>query len=190
MLDAVRRRSSGTDKVADLRASRPPAIPSDSDARQHSSHAVTIKGPLTTPVGGGFRSVNVRMREEFGLYANVRPVRTDNRGTFEDIDIVLIRENIEGLYVVSNILSRSGTTRAPLRSHKESTPALNACGSPDMHLNMPKAWAQEGHHRSQGKCPESANRPVLGMRAVGRQGIRRPDRDERQDRRSWRCNRG
>ena len=37
---------------------------------------LALKGPLTTPVGGGFRSVNVRMREEFGLYANVRPVRT------------------------------------------------------------------------------------------------------------------
>ena len=61
---------------------------------------LALKGPLTTPVGGGFRSVNVRMREEFGLYANVRPVRTMIPGVrYEDIDIVLIRENIEGLYV-------------------------------------------------------------------------------------------
>jgi isocitrate dehydrogenase (NAD+) len=61
---------------------------------------LALKGPLTTPVGGGFRSVNVRMREEFGLYANVRPVRTMiPGGRYEDIDIVLIRENIEGLYV-------------------------------------------------------------------------------------------
>ena len=61
---------------------------------------LALKGPLTTPVGGGFRSVNVRMREEFGLYANVRPVRTMIPGArYEDIDIVLIRENIEGLYV-------------------------------------------------------------------------------------------
>jgi isocitrate dehydrogenase (NAD+) len=61
---------------------------------------LALKGPLTTPVGGGFRSVSVRMREEFGLYANVRPVRTMIPGArYEDIDIVLIRENIEGLYV-------------------------------------------------------------------------------------------
>ena len=61
---------------------------------------LALKGPLTTPVGGGFRSVNVRMREEFGLYANVRPVRTMiPGGRYEDIDIVLVRENIEGLYV-------------------------------------------------------------------------------------------
>jgi isocitrate dehydrogenase (NAD+) len=61
---------------------------------------LALKGPLTTPVGGGFRSVNVRLREEFGLYANVRPARTIIPGQrYDDIDIVLIRENIEGLYV-------------------------------------------------------------------------------------------
>jgi isocitrate dehydrogenase (NAD+) len=61
---------------------------------------LALKGPLTTPVGGGFRSVNVRLREEFHLYANVRPARTILPGQrYEDIDIVLIRENIEGLYV-------------------------------------------------------------------------------------------
>lgn len=58
-----------------------------------------LKGPLTTPVGGGFRSVNVRLREAFKLYANVRPARTIIPGRYENIDIVLIRENIEGLYV-------------------------------------------------------------------------------------------
>src|SRR3712207_9539139 len=57
-------------------------------------------GPLTTPVGGGFRSVNVRLREEFGLYANLRPAKTMmSGGRYEDIDIVLVRENLEGLYV-------------------------------------------------------------------------------------------
>jgi isocitrate dehydrogenase (NAD+) len=61
---------------------------------------LALKGPLTTPVGGGFRSVNVRLREEFELYANLRPVRTMvPGGRYEDIDLVLIRENIEGLYV-------------------------------------------------------------------------------------------
>src|ERR1700751_849441 len=61
---------------------------------------LALKGPLTTPVGGGFRSVNVRLREEFGLYANLRPVKTMvPGGRYEDIDLVLVRENIEGLYV-------------------------------------------------------------------------------------------
>ncbi len=61
---------------------------------------LALKGPLATPVGGGYRSVNVRLREEFGLFANLRPVRTlVPGGRYEDIDIVLVRENLEGLYV-------------------------------------------------------------------------------------------
>ncbi len=61
---------------------------------------LALKGPLTTPVGGGFRSVNVRLREAFGLYANLRPARTMvPGGRFKDIDLVLVRENLEGLYV-------------------------------------------------------------------------------------------
>src|SRR5690242_12610302 len=61
---------------------------------------LALKGPLTTPVGGGFRSINVRLREEFGLYANLRPVRSMvPGGRFDEIDIVLVRENLGGLYV-------------------------------------------------------------------------------------------
>jgi isocitrate dehydrogenase (NAD+) len=61
---------------------------------------LALKGPLTTPVGGGFRSVNVRLREEFKLYANVRPARTILPGSrYDKIDLVLVRENLEGLYV-------------------------------------------------------------------------------------------
>src|SRR5215207_10110108 len=70
---------------------------------------LALKGPLTTPVGGGFRSVNVRLREAFGLYANLRPVRTMvPGGRYEDIDIVLVRENIEGLYVAFEHYIRVG----------------------------------------------------------------------------------
>ncbi len=62
-------------------------------------HQVALKGPLTTPVGVGFRSINVALRKEFDLYANVRPARTIVRGgRYEEVDIVLIRENTEGLY--------------------------------------------------------------------------------------------
>jgi isocitrate dehydrogenase (NAD+) len=61
---------------------------------------LALKGPLTTPAGEGYRSVTVRLREEFHLYANVRPARTlVPGGRYEDIDVVLVRENIEGLYV-------------------------------------------------------------------------------------------
>jgi len=61
---------------------------------------LALKGPLTTPSGGGYRSVNVRLREAFKLYANVRPARTlIPGGRFEDIDLVLMRENLEGYYV-------------------------------------------------------------------------------------------
>jgi isocitrate dehydrogenase (NAD+) len=61
---------------------------------------LALKGPLTTPIGTGFRSVNVALRKEFDLYANVRPAKTIVKGgRYEDIDLVLIRENTEGLYV-------------------------------------------------------------------------------------------
>jgi isocitrate dehydrogenase (NAD+) len=61
---------------------------------------LALKGPLTTPVGGGFRSVNVRLREEFHLYANVRPARTlVPGGRYDGIDLVIVRENLEGFYV-------------------------------------------------------------------------------------------
>ena len=60
---------------------------------------LALKGPLETPVGGGYRSVNVALRRAFDLYANVRPARSVvPGGRFNDIDIVLIRENTEGLY--------------------------------------------------------------------------------------------
>ena len=61
---------------------------------------IALKGPLETPVGEGFRSINVSLRKTFDLYANVRPAQTIVQGgRYEGIDIVLIRENTEGLYV-------------------------------------------------------------------------------------------
>jgi isocitrate dehydrogenase (NAD+) len=60
---------------------------------------VALKGPLTTPSGVGFRSVNVALRQEFDLFANVRPVHTLMPGRYRDVDLVLVRENTEGLYV-------------------------------------------------------------------------------------------
>ena len=62
---------------------------------------VGIKGPITTPVGSGFRSVNVAIRQALDLYANLRPAKTipGVASRYEDVDLILVRENTEGLYV-------------------------------------------------------------------------------------------
>lgn len=61
---------------------------------------LALKGPLETPTGGGYRSSNVRLREEFQLYANLRPAQTIiPGGRFDKIDLVVVRENLEGLYI-------------------------------------------------------------------------------------------
>jgi isocitrate dehydrogenase (NAD+) len=64
------------------------------------THKVALKGPVTTPVGKGFRSVNVQLRQTLDLYAAVRPVRNLPGVTtrFDGIDMVIVRENTEGLY--------------------------------------------------------------------------------------------
>jgi isocitrate dehydrogenase (NAD+) len=81
-------------------------------------NGVCLKGPLTTPVGTGFRSINVAIRKEFDLYANVRPALTMvPGGRYEDIDLVLIRENTEGLYVgVEHYIGLEGDPRAAAES--------------------------------------------------------------------------
>jgi isocitrate dehydrogenase (NAD+) len=73
---------------------------------------VALKGPVTTPVGSGFRSVNVALRKELGLYACLRPCKTypGVPSPFEGVDIVVVRENIEDLY--SGIEFERGTTEA------------------------------------------------------------------------------
>jgi len=82
------------------------------------TNRIVLKGPLTTPSGTGFRSINVAIRKEFDLYANVRPVRTIvPGGRYEDIDLVLIRENTEGLYVgVEHYIGMEGDPRAAAES--------------------------------------------------------------------------
>jgi len=61
---------------------------------------LALKGPLETPSGGGYRSSNVRLREAFQLYANLRPAQTlIPGGRYDNIDLVVVRENLEGLYI-------------------------------------------------------------------------------------------
>jgi isocitrate dehydrogenase (NAD+) len=69
------------------------------DAIAH--HRVALKSPLTTPVGGGFASLNVELRKRFDLYANVRPAISfpGTRSRYENIDIITVRENTEGAYI-------------------------------------------------------------------------------------------
>jgi isocitrate dehydrogenase (NAD+) len=73
---------------------------------------VALKGPITTPVGGGFRSVNVTLRKALDLYAQVRPCKSYEgvRSRFDDVDLVLIRENTEDLY--AGIEYEEGTEEA------------------------------------------------------------------------------
>ena len=63
-------------------------------------NAVGLKGPMTTPIGSGFRSVNVGLRQALGLYANLRPGKSlaGVQSAFRDIDLIVVRENLEGMY--------------------------------------------------------------------------------------------
>ena len=128
---------------------------------------LALKGPLTTPVGGGFRSVNVRLREAFGLYANLRPVRTMVPGArYEDIDIVLVRENLEGLYVAfEHYIPIGDDPRAVAISQGINLAGHQHAGRMPAHralrlrLRRP-AWAQEGHACSQSERAQSSHRSL------------------------------
>lgn len=62
---------------------------------------IALKGPITTPIGSGFRSINVMLRKKYDLYSNIRPVQTlpGLKTPFKDIDLIIFRENTEGLYI-------------------------------------------------------------------------------------------
>jgi len=78
------------------------------------ANKVLLKGPLTTPVGGGFRSLNVELRKRFDLYANVRPALSipGTRSRYEDIDVITVRENTEGAYLAEGSLVSEDGQRA------------------------------------------------------------------------------
>lgn len=64
-------------------------------------YRIALKGPLTTPVGAGFRSINVALRQQFNLYSNIRPAKSlpNIESPFREVNIVLFRENTQGLYI-------------------------------------------------------------------------------------------
>jgi len=81
------------------------------DAIAH--HRVALKGPLMTPVGGGFSSINVELRKRFDLYANVRPAHSfpNTKSRFDAVDLITVRENTEGAYIgEGQLLSEDGET--------------------------------------------------------------------------------
>jgi isocitrate dehydrogenase (NAD+) len=72
----------------------------DATLRSIRANRLCLKGPLATPIGGGYRSVNVALRQELDLYANVRPARTFQgiRSRYDRVDLVVVRENTQGEY--------------------------------------------------------------------------------------------
>jgi isocitrate dehydrogenase (NAD+) len=88
---------------------------------------VALKGPLETPIGEGFRSINVSLRKTFELYANVRPAHTIRPGgRYEHVDLVLIRENTEGLYIGNEHYIKIGSDP---RAAAESIALITRAGS-------------------------------------------------------------
>ena len=73
----------------------------DSLYKNIEKNKIALKGPITTPIGKGFRSINVYLRKKYDLYSNVRPVRTlpGIKTKYDDINLVIFRENTEGLYI-------------------------------------------------------------------------------------------
>ncbi len=76
-------------------------------------HGVALKGPCTTPIGGGFSSINVALRKKLNLYGAVRPIRSIDgvKTRYDDVDLIVVRENTEGLYSgIENIITEGVIT--------------------------------------------------------------------------------
>ncbi len=73
----------------------------DSVYRSIEKNKVVLKGPITTPIGSGFRSINVALRKKYDLYANIRPIKSMKglESRYEDVNLIIFRENTEGLYI-------------------------------------------------------------------------------------------
>src|SRR3954467_3660727 len=88
------------------------------------AHKVALKGPVTTPVGKGFKSVNVQLRQKLNLYAAVRPVRSlpGIKTRYDNVDMVIVRENTEGLYSgIENEVVPGVVTSLKVASHAACT---------------------------------------------------------------------
>ncbi len=126
------------------------------------ANGVAINGPITTPIGTGFRSVNVALRHELGLYACLRPCKTypGVRSRYENVDVVIVRENTEDLY--AGIEFASGTAAA-----REVIATLNAA--------QPKQIAESSGISIKPISPEASERIIRYAfeyaRARGRRAV-------------------
>ena len=115
---------------------------------------VAIKGPITTPVGTGFRSVNVAMRKELDLYAQARPCKTyaGVRSRYEDVDLVIVRENTEDLY--AGIEFEEGTEHCrDLIKMIEQLPARGSRTAPASRSSRSRSRARSGSSASPSSTP-------------------------------------
>src|SRR5918993_1907964 len=94
-------------------------------------NGVALKGPITTPIGTGFRSVNVALRHELGLYACLRPCKSYEgvRSRYEDVDVVIVRENTEDLYAGIEYEAGSEKARTAIAALNALQPKQIAAGS-------------------------------------------------------------
>ena len=133
-------------------------LPERRRSTRSAQNGVALKGPITTPVGGGFRSVNVGLRKELDMYAQVRPCKTypGVRTRFDDVDLIIVRENTEDLYagieyeqgtpdaeelialdrvegrqaaLAATPASRSSRSRSPARGGSSSSPSTTRAGT-------------------------------------------------------------
>jgi isocitrate dehydrogenase (NAD+) len=135
---------------------------------------VALKGPVTTPIGGGFKSINVTLRKKFDLFANLRPIRNlpglDTK--YPGVDLVIVRENTEGEYVglehevvpgvveSIKVITEKGSTRIARF-------AFRVCA---------QAWTKKDSLHPQSQHHEAVGRAVSALRAAGGGGVSRTSR--------------
>src|SRR2546428_10380574 len=107
---------------------------------------VALKGPITTPIGTGFRSVNVALRHELGLYACLRPCKTypGVRSRYDDVDVVIVRENTEDLYAGIEYEAGSPDAEHVIATLNGLQPKQIAAGAGDSGKPISRARAERG----------------------------------------------
>ncbi len=132
---------------------------------------MALKGPVTTPIGGGFKSINVTLRKQFDLFANFRPVKNlPGLAThWPGVDLIIVRENTEGEYV--------GLEHEVVPGVVESIKVITEKGSTRIAKfafeYAQQAWPQEDSLRPQGQHHEALGRAFSALRAQGGGGISR-----------------
>ena len=124
---------------------------------------VLLKSPITTPVGKGFRSLNVTLRNKYDLYANIRPAKSNAAvpTPFPNVDIVTFRENTEDLYIGVEYKMNDDTVIQDERRHGPGHQAHYAQGQRTHHPRRlrlrRRQWPQKSHGRKKVTCVHKAN---------------------------------